>query len=522
MEIAIGSLVALVGVLVGFTMLGVFLHRKQLNVALQKAEAAAKELREEARKEADNIVKQALKEAKDEARSRKQQFEEEAKARRSDLSKLENKIKQREQTLEKRLQQVDSKELDLKNLEQKLGREDQRYQKLNLECIETLDRAKKTLQNIVKMSAEEAKQELIKSLEAEARVEAKERLKVIQEEARKEAEEKARGVVSLAVQRIAGEYVSDATISVVALPSDDMKGRIIGREGRNIRAIEQATGVDLIIDDTPEAVIISCFNPIRREIAKISLSRLISDGRIHPARIEETAKRVTAEFETLIREAGEQAAFDVGITDLHPELIKHLGRLKFRTVGIQTVLQHSVETAHICGIMAAEMGLNVKRAKRCGLLHDIGKAVDQETEGHHATLGEELCKKYDENPQVLESIRLHHVDNLTQASSYAVLVYTANILSAKRPGARREVMETYLTRLSDMEKLVKEFSGIEDAYIIQAGNEVRAMVTPTGVSDQEVVQLAGDIASKLRQEMTIPGQVKVTVVRESRYTDFAR
>jgi ribonuclease Y len=301
-----------------------------------------------------------------------------------------------------------------------------------------------------------------------------------------------------------------------------MKGRIIGREGRNIRAIEQATGVDLIIDDTPEAVIISCFNPIRREIAKISLSRLISDGRIHPARIEETAKRVTAEFDTLIREAGEQAAFDVGITDLHPELIKHLGRLKFRTVGIQTVLQHSVETAHICGIMAAEMGLNVKRAKRCGLLHDIGKAVDQETEGHHATLGEELCKKYDEPPQVLESIRLHHVDNLTQASSYAVLVYTANILSAKRPGARREVMETYLTRLADMEKLVKEFSGIEDAYIIQAGNEVRAMVTPTGVSDQEVVQLAGDIASKLRQEMTIPGQVKVTVVRESRYTDFAR
>lgn len=522
MDIAIGSLVAVVGVLFGLFAVGVFLNKKQLQAAFKKADAEAKQLREEARKEADNVVKQALKEAKDEARARRQQFEDEAKNRRNEIKQLENKIKQREQSLEKKLEIVEKREVDLGNLEQRLQREEQHYQKLNLECSETLDHARKTLQNIAKMSPEEAKRELIKSLEIEARKEAQEKLRQIEEQTKKEAEERARSVVSLAVQRVAGEYVSDSTISVVALPSDDMKGRIIGREGRNIRGIEMATGVDLIIDDTPEAVIISCFNPIRREIAKITLERLIADGRIHPARIEETAKRVTQEFDTIIREAGEQAAFDVGITDLHPELIKSLGRLKFKTTGIQTVLQHSVETAHICGIMASEMGLNVKRAKRCGLLHDIGKGVDQETEGHHSQIGADLCVKYDKDETVVEAIRLHHADEIGQASPYAVVLHTANVLSAKRPGARREVMETYLTRLSDMEKLVKNFDGIEDAYVMQAGNEVRAMVTPTGVSDNRVVDLANEIASKLRQEMTFPGQVRVTVVRESRATDYAK
>jgi ribonuclease Y len=514
--------VAVICALIGLFGLGVALHKKQLAAAFQKSEDEAKRVREEAHKEADGILKQALKDAKDESRKRRQQLEEEAKQRRTELAKLENKVKQREQTLEKKLEIVEKRENELTTLESRLQKEEQTYQRMNVECTETLERARHTLQNIAKMSVEEAKRELIKSLEDEAKKEARERLRQIEEEARKEADEKAKAVVSLAVQRIAGEYVSDSTISVVGLPSDDMKGRIIGREGRNIRALEQATGVDLIIDDTPEAVIISCFNPVRREIAKITLERLIGDGRVHPARIEETAKRVANEFDQIIREAGEAAAFDVGITDLHPELIKLLGRLKYRTNGVQTVLQHAVETAHISGIMASEMGLNVKRAKRAGLLHDIGKAVDHETEGHHAHLGAELCAKFDESDVVVEAIRLHHSEDLTNASPYALIVSTANILSTKRPGARREIMETYLTRLSDMEKLVKDFSGIEDAYVMQAGNEIRALVRPSGVNDHEVVDLANDIASKLRQEMTFPGQVKVTVVRESRFVDYAK
>lgn len=522
MDLGIGAVIAFGCALIGVFVVGVLAHKKGLAAAFKKGETEAKQLREDARKEADTIVKQALKEAKDESRARRQQFEDEAKNRRSEMSKLENKIKQREQSVEKKLEIVEKRESELTTLEQRLKKEEESYLKLNVECNETLEHARKTLQNIAKMSPDEAKRELMRSLEEEARKEAKERLRQLEEQMRKDADERARSVVSLAVQRVAGEFVSDATISVVALPSDDMKGRIIGREGRNIRAIEQATGVDLIIDDTPEAVIISCFNPIRREIAKITLERLIGDGRIHPARIDETAKRVITEFETIIREAGEQASFDVGITDLHPELIKHLGRLKWRHAGVQTVLQHAVETAHICGIMAAEMGLNIKRAKRAGLLHDVGKAMDQEAEGHHAVLGAELAAKYGEVEQVVEAIRLHHAEDMTQATPYAVVLHTANVLSAKRPGARREVMETYLTRLSDMEKIVKDFAAIEDAYIMQAGNEVRAMVRPSGVSDRDVVDLANDIASKLRQELTFPGQVRVTVVRESRFSDVAK
>ena len=522
MDTPIVILVAIAGLLFGLLVLGMFLHKKKLESAFQKSEIEAKKLREEARRESDELVKTALKEAKDESRVRRTAFEEESKNRRAEISKLENKIKQREQSLEKKLEIVEKREGELTGLEQKLQRDEQNYQRLTLECTDMVEKSRKTLQNIAKMSQDEAKRELMRSLEDEVRKEAREKLRLIEEQARKEADERARSVVSLAVQRVAGEYVSDSTISVVSLPSDDMKGRIIGREGRNIRAIEQATGVDLIIDDTPEAVIISCFNPIRREIAKITLERLIGDGRIHPARIEETAKRVTAEFDSIIRENGEQAAFDVGITDLHPELIKLLGKLKYKATGMQTVLQHAVETAHICGIMAGEMGLNIKRAKRCGLLHDVGKSVDQDTEGHHSQLGADLATKYDEAAEVVEAIRLHHADEMQQASPYAVILHTANQLSARRPGARREVMETYLTRLEDMEKLVKDFKGIQDAYVMQAGNEVRAMVTPHGVTDREVTDLANDIASKLRQEITFPGQVRVTVVRESWAADIAK
>lgn len=522
MDTAIGALVALGGLIVGLLFFGIFLNKKKLASAFREAEVEAKKIREQARRESDEIVKQAMQESKDENRQRRKKFEEEAKQRRSDVNKLEKKLKQREETMEKKLEIVEKRETDVEDLQVRLKKEDERYKNLIVETEIALEKSRDMLQNIAKMSAEEAKHELIKSLEEQARKDARERLKEIEEETRIEAEERARSVVSLAVQRVASEHVSDSTISVVAIPDDSMKGRIIGREGRNIRAIEQATGVDLIIDDTPEAVIISCFNPIRREVAKIALGRLVGDGRIHPARIEETCKRVIQEFDTTIRENGEQAAFDAGITDLHPELIQALGRLRYRTVGQQTVLQHCVETANICGIMASEMGLKVKLAKRMGLLHDVGKAVDQETEGHHATIGSELCAKYGEATEVIDAIRLHHSEDLTSASPYAVVLHTANTLSARRPGARREVMETYLNRLEDMEKVVKTFSGIEEAYIMQAGNEVRALVTPRGVEDSEVQALANDIAYKLRQEITFPGQVKVTVVRESQYVEYAK
>jgi len=522
LDTAVIVLVALGGLLLGLLFFGVFLSKKKLANAFKGAEVEAKKIREQARQEADEVVKVAMKEAKDESRQRRKKFEDEAKQRRGEVNKLEKKLKQREETLEKKLEIVEKRENDAESHIDNLKREDERYKRLIAESELSLEKSQSLLQNIAKMSIEEAKEQLIKSLEDQARKDAKERIKEIEEQTRLEAEEKARSVVSLAVQRVASEYVSDSTISVVALPDDSMKGRIIGREGRNIRAIEMATGVDLIIDDTPEAVIISCFNPVRREVAKIALGRLVADGRIHPARIEETCKRVIQEFDSTIRENGEQAAYDAGITDLHPELIKYLGTLRYRTTGQQTMLQHSVETANICGIMAGEMGLNVKRAKRMGLLHDIGKAVDQETEGHHAQIAADLCRKHGEHDDVANAIGLHHAEDLVNASPYAVILHTANTLSSRRPGARREVMETYLNRLEDMEKLVKAFPGVENAYIMQAGNEVRALVSPEDVSDSGVQELANDVAFKLRQEMTFPGQVKVTIVRERQTMEFAK
>lgn len=378
------------------------------------------------------------------------------------------------------------------------------------------------LEEIASMSQEEAKRNLIQSLEAKARIEAESTIQQIEEEARREGERRAQSTVSLAVQRVSSDYVNDSTVTVVGLPNDEMKGRIIGREGRNIRAIEQATGVDLIIDDTPEAIILSCFNPIRREVAKLSIEKLIADGRIHPARIEETVKKVMQEFDQVILEGGEQAAFDTGITDLHPELLSYLGKLKFRTAGQQTVLQHAVEVAHICGIMAGEMGTDVKQAKRCGLLHDIGKAVDQETEGHHALIGAELCRKHNESAPIIEAIESHHSDHLTHAGPLTVILNAANILSSNRPGARKEVLETYVKRLNQMESMVTDFSGIDKAFIIQAGREIRAMVKPVGINDDQVLRLSSDIAFRLRKELTFPGQVKVTVLRESKYVDYAK
>lgn len=521
LSIIVYALVFIAGVVLAF-IVGVILHKKQLADTFEGAREESKKLLEEARREADRLVKNSVREAKEENRQRRQKFEDESRQRRAEISKLENKIKQREQNLEKKFSIIEKKESELDQLTNDLRAEETRYKRMVTECETVLEQSRNTLQNIAGMSPEEAKRELIKSLEDDARKEAQERIRAIEEEAKQEGEERARSMVSLAVQRISSEYVNESTISVVSIPSDDMKGRIIGREGRNIRAIETATGVDLIIDDTPEAVIISSFNPIRREVAKIAISRLVADGRIHPARIEETVKRVQEEFNQTIIENGEQACFETGITDLHPELIKRLGRLRYRSLGQQTVLQHSLEVAHICAIMAAEMGLNVKRAKRCGLLHDIGKAVDQETEGHHAQIGAELCAKYNENEQVVRAIADHHAEDVTHLSPLGVVLHAANALSANRPGARKELLESYVKRLNDMEDLVSGFAGIESAFVMQAGREVRAMVQPAGVSDDEIVDLSQNIASRLRSELTFPGQVRVTVVRESKFTDYAK
>lgn len=506
---------------IGF-LVGILFHRKSLRNTFDAAQLDSEKVLIEANQERDRIIKEAHQEAKAESKQRRAQFDTESKKRRSEFQKLENKVKSREQSVEKKLASLEKKETDLELMTTHLNQEESRYRGMIVECERSLEKNRKTLESIANMSQEEAKRELIQSLEQDAKKAAQEKIRKLEEETKEEAEKIAQSMVSLAVQRMSSEYVNDSTITVVGLPSDEMKGRIIGREGRNIRAIEQATGVDLIIDDTPEAVILSCFNPIHREVAKLSLEKLIADGRIHPARIDETVKKVRSEFDQIISENGEQAAFDIGITDLHPELITHLGKLKYRTSGQQTVLQHSVEVAHICGIMAAEMGLNVKKAKRAGLLHDIGKSVDQESEGHHAKIGADLCMKYNESQDVIEAILSHHTEDLGTAGPLSIIVHAANVLSGRRPGARKEVLETYIKRLKSMEEIVNDFQGISESFVIQAGREIRVIVSPSGVSDSNVVDLSNDIAYKLRKELSFPGQVKVTVVRESKQVDYAK
>ena len=380
---------------------------------------------------------------------------------------------------------------------------------------------RRRLEEISGMSALEAKDMLVRSVENEARHDAAVLVKKIETEAREMGDRKAKDIISLAIQRYSGDYVAEKTVSVVTLPNEEMKGRIIGREGRNIRAIEASTGVDLIIDDTPEAVILSGFNPVRREIARISLERLISDGRIHPARIEEIVEKVSAEIETSIREAGEQAAFDVGVHGIHPELIKLIGKLKFRTSYAQNVLQHSREVSFLCGIMAAELGLNEKHARRAGLLHDIGKAVDHEMEGPHAAIGSDLARRYGESPAVVHAIAAHHED-VPAEDIFAILVQASDALSGARPGARKELLETYVRRLEDLERIAGSFNGINKAYAIQAGRELRIVVESNIVADSDVVLLSRDIAKKIESELTYPGQIKVTVIRETRAVEYAK
>jgi ribonuclease Y len=499
-----------------------FLVRKRFSEArIVSAKEVARRLIEEAEKRAEILKKEALLQAKDKFYQEKAEFEKETMEKRQELQNLERRIMQRESHLDKRVEVLEMKEGEITRKEKVLIQQEKTISDQEKKVAALLEKQRIQLENIAKMTSEEAKRLLMEFMENEAKHEAAKQIKKIEDETRELADKKAKEIISLAVQRYAGEYVAEKTVSVVNLPNEEMKGRIIGREGRNIRALEAATGIDLIIDDTPEAVILSGFNPIRREIARISLERLVSDGRIHPARIEEIVQKVEQEIEVSIREAGEQATFDVGVHGIHPELIKLIGRLKYRTSFAQNVYQHSLEVAFLCGIMASELGINVKQAKRAGLLHDIGKAVDHEVEGSHGKIGAELARKYGEAPIVVHAIISHHEEEKPE-SMIDVLVEAADALSGARPGARREMLETYVKRLEDLEKIAQSFTGVEKSYAIQAGREIRIMVQPDRISDEDALVLCRDIARKIEKELTYPGQIKVTVIREMRSVDIAK
>ena len=514
--IIVALVVAFLGGIIGY------LVRKRLYEAkISSAKEVARRLIEEAENRAEILKKEALLQTKDKFYQEKAAFEKETMEKRQELQNTEKRILQKESYIDKKLELFEAKEGEIVRKEKVLVQQEKEILEQDKKVAALLEKQRIQLESIARMSSEEAKRMLIESIEDEAKHEAAKRIKKIEEEAREQADKKSKEIISLAIQRYAGEYVSEKTVSVVNLPNEEMKGRIIGREGRNIRALEAATGVDLIIDDTPEAVILSGFNPIRREIARISLERLVSDGRIHPARIEEIVQKVEQEMEVGIREAGEQATFDLGVHGIHPELIKLVGRLKYRTSYAQNVYQHSLEVAFLCGIMASELGLNVKQAKRAGLLHDIGKAVDHEVEGSHAKIGADLAKKFGETPAVVHSIAAHHEEE-KQDLILDHLVEAADALSGARPGARREMLETYVKRLEDLERIAHSFSGVEKTYAIQAGREIRVMVQPERVSDEDAVVLCRDIARKIEKELTYPGQIKVTVIREMRSQEYAK
>lgn len=520
LSIEITILIALAGLAIGAGV-GVYLSRKSSNSKLANAEREAVQVVENARKEAETIRKEAEIQAKDDLFKSKTEWEQEARELRRELQAQEKRLVQKEENLDRKSTQVDEKEAEQARREQALADRDRNLQVRGEEIDRLIAEQRARLEKISGFSSEEAKQQLIEAMESEARHDAAKRIKQIEDEAKETADKKAKKILSLAIQRYAGDYVAEKTINSVALPSDEMKGRIIGREGRNIRAIEAATGIDLIIDDTPEAVIISGFNPVRREVARLSLERLIADGRIHPSRIEEVVNKAAQDVDNIIREAGEQATFDLGVHGIHPEIIKLVGRLKYRTSYGQNVLQHSLEVAFLCGIMAAELGINVKQAKRAGLLHDIGKAVDHEIEGSHAVIGADLARKYGETPKIVHAIGAHHEDEKPE-SILAVLVQAADALSGARPGARREMLETYVKRLSELENIGTSFGGVTSCFAIQAGREIRVMVSSEEVSDEHSHVLAKEIARKIEDQMTYPGQIKVNVIRETRAVEYAK
>ena len=499
-----------------------FFRRKQRQIQIELERSTAARIIEEAqKKEASAIRREGEIQVKDSILKSRVEFEKEARETRREVQELERKLFRAEESLDKRIDKVEKRGTELEKLEASVRGREKALEGKEAEGKRLIGDARRQLEQVAEMSREEARKNLIEQMVEEAKYEAAKRIRLVEEQAKEEADQKAKKIVTLAIERLAGDFVTERTVSVVHLPNDDMKGRIIGREGRNIRALEAATGIDLIVDDTPESVILSGHNPIRREIARMSLEKLISDGRIHPGRIEEVVRKSEQEVDEAIREAGQKAIFDVGVHGIHPELIKLLGRLKFRYSYAQNVLLHSIEAAFICGAMAAELGLNERQARRAALLHDIGKAVDHEVEGSHAIIGAELARKYGESPKIVNAIAAHH-EEVKAETILAPLVDAADALSGARPGARREMVETYVRRLEELERISNSFKGVEKSYAVQAGREIRIIVQSNVVSDEEAARMAREVALKIESEMTYPGQVKVTVIREVRAVDYAR
>ena len=489
-------------------------ERKQYELKVGSAEEKSREIIDEALKTAETKKREALLEAKEESLKTKNELEKETKERRAELQRYEKRVLSKEENVEKKADAMEKKEADLIRRENILGKRTAEVEAQYEQGIQELER-------ISGLTSEQAKDELLKTVEDDVKVDVARLYKELENRAKEEAGKKAKEYVVNAIQKCAVDHVSETTISVVQLPSDEMKGRIIGREGRNIRTLETLTGVDLIIDDTPEAVVLSAFDPIRREVARVALEKLIVDGRIHPARIEEMVEKAQKEVEVQIREDGENAAMDVGVHGIHPELLKLLGRMKFRSSYGQNALKHSIEVAQLSGILAGEIGVDVRMAKRAGLLHDIGKSIDHEVEGSHIQIGVDLCKKYKESAVVINTVASHHGD-VEPESLVACIVQAADAISAARPGARRETLETYTNRLKQLEDITNEFKGVDKSFAIQAGREIRVMVVPEHVTDADMVLLARDIAKQIEAELEYPGQIKVNVIRESRAVDYAK
>lgn len=511
--------IILVGFAAGFA-IAYWMKGKIISKKVKAAEKETSRILDDAKRKSMSLVKEAELEVKDKLLKMKAEFDADTKETRSELKKKERRIMQKEESIDRKLDQFERREQDISRQEKRLLKTEEELELKVNKYTELIEEQKSQLEKISGLTAEQAKELLIRAMENEARYEGAKLIKRIENESKEQADKKAKKIMATAIQRYAGDFVAERTVSVVQLPNDEMKGRIIGREGRNIRALEAATGIDLIIDDTPEAVILSGFNPVRREVARIALNRLISDGRIHPARIEDIVKKVGKEIDATIKEAGEQAAFDLGVHGIHAELIKYIGRLKFRTSYAQNVLQHSIEVGVLSGIMASELGLNAKLAKRMGLLHDIGKAIDHEVEGQHAIIGSKLAKKFGETPKVVHAIGAHHED-IPPSSVYDLLIQAADGLSGARPGARKELLENYIKRLEDLEKIANSFTGIANTYAIQAGRELRVIVESDMITDEEATLLSRDIAKKIEESLTFPGQIKVTVIRETRAVEYA-